>query len=259
MSVDWNELQAELYPIKDYDDLRRRWQDAFAYSFVRNVYNFTIPAIATYTHCLLGGDTRSRYTEYVQRLAKTFHQLEQAGVQNILDLITQVDTRDQFETFVTKTDVPAKDLIAVLKYLVYWFIPTKKQLGELIRADSPLGDAIKVLRQVGIRTNLDLLQRGSTQANRQLLIKESGLPEGAVHELVNRADFSRMPWASKATISNIIGAGYGSLAELANANPEQLYADFYRYGASIGKNLKSGNEIDNSYRIAQMMPVLLQR
>jgi len=68
-----------------------------------------------------------------------------------------------------------------------------------------------------------------------------------------------MPWASKATISNIMGAGYGSLAQLADANPEQLYADFFRYGKAIGKNLKLGNEIENSHRIAKIVPALLQK
>lgn len=85
-----------------------------------------------------------------------------------------------------------------------------------------------------------------------------GLPEAEINELVNRADFSRMPWASKATISNIIGAGYGSIVKLANADPVELYQDFYRFGASIGKNLKLGNEIDNSYRIAKIMPLILE-
>jgi hypothetical protein len=81
---------------------------------------------------------------------------------------------------------------------------------------------------------------------------------GVISELVNRADFSRLPWASKATISNLIGAGYGSLAKLADANPEQLYADFFAYGKSIGKNLKLGNEIENNYRIAKIVPVLVK-
>jgi hypothetical protein len=84
------------------------------------------------------------------------------------------------------------------------------------------------------------------------------MPQPAVDELVNRADFSRMPWASKATISNIIGAGYGSLAQLANADAEKLYADFFRYGDAIGKNLKLGNEIENSYRIARIVPALVK-
>ena len=74
---------------------------------------------------------------------------------------------------------------------------------------------------------------------------------------MNRADLSRMPWASKATISNIIGAGYENVARLASADSQQVYKDYFRYGASIKKNLKLGNEIDNSHRIAKLMPVVL--
>jgi hypothetical protein len=102
------------------------------------------------------------------------------------------------------------------------------------------------------------LQQGISAAGRRSLAEASGLSGKTVSELVNRADFSRLPWASKATISNIIGAGYASMSQLANANPEQLYADFFAYGKRIGKNLKLGNEIENSYRIARIVPKLVE-
>jgi hypothetical protein len=72
------------------------------------------------------------------------------------------------------------------------------------------------------------------------------------------ADYARMPRASKATISNLIGAGYSSLARLANAELQQVSDDFYRYGAAIGKNLKFGNEVESSYRIAKILPVVVK-
>jgi hypothetical protein len=258
MITNWDDLQKEMYPIKDYEDLRRRWQEAFAYPFVCSAYNFTLPEIADYTRRMLAEDTRNRYTDYAQRLVGTFYQLDSAGVPDIWHLLTQVETRQNFEIFTAETGLPAQDLIAVLKYLVYWVIPMKKQLSGLIREDVAMSDAVKALRPLGIRTNLGMLQRGMTLADRQFLSETSGVPEAIITELVNRADFSRMPWASKATISNFIGAGYRSLAELANADREDLYADFFRYGASIGKNLKLGNEIDSSYRIAQIVPAILK-
>ncbi len=258
MPIDWNELQKAMSPIKDYEDLRRRWREAFAYPFVREAYNLTLPEMTGYTRRLLGGDTRGRYTEYLQRLVGIFNQLHQAGVQDILDLVARADTREQVEAFTDQFGIQAKDVVAVLKYLAYWFIPMRKQLSGLVQSDSPLNAAIRALRGVGVRTNLDILQRGLTPEGRKALAEESGLPEAVIDELVNRADFSRMPWASKATISNIMGAGYGSLAELADAEPEQLYEAFYRYGASIGKNLKLGNEIDNSLRVARIVPAILE-
>lgn len=258
MAVNWNEMQKEMSPIKDYTDLRRRWQEAFAYPFVCETYNFTMPDIAEYTRRLLGEDTRRRYTAYAQRLIGTFNQLHYVRVRDIPDLVRRIDTKKEFETFTGQAKVQARDLMAVLKYLVYWVIPTSKLLSGLVSNNSPLKDAIQVLRDLGIRTNLDILQHGLTPVARKAMADRSGLPETEINELVNRADFSRMPWASKATISNILGAGYGTLAELAKADPEQLYRDFHSYGKSIGKNLKLGNEIDNSYRIAKIIPLILE-
>ncbi len=258
MSVDWAALRKELVPIRDYADLSRRWREAFDYPFVSRTYNFTMPKVAAYTQRLLGEDTRGRYSEYVQKLAGTFDQLQKAGVRDILDLVRQNDTSGQFEHFSVRTGVNAKDLITVLKYLVYWFIPSTKLLSSLVETDSPLKNSVQVLRDMGIRTNLDILQQGLTSAGRKSLAKNSGLPQRQIDELVNRADFSRLPWASKATISNIIGAGCVSLSQLAVADPEQLYRNFFRYGTSIEKNLKLGNEIDNSHRIAKLIPPVLK-
>ena len=66
-----------------------------------------------------------------------------------------------------------------------------------------------------------------------------------------------LPVPSRGRVSGILGVngiGSGEVQRLAEAEPEQLYADFFRYGESIGKNLKYGNEIENSHRIAKIVP-----
>lgn len=254
MTIDWNELQKEMYPIRSYEDLSRRWKEAVEYAFVRKYFNFSMTAMADYALRLLGGDTRNRYAEWMNALISTFSQLDKAGVKDLLDLVQQVNTQVEFEGFVALTGIGAKELINILKYLVYWFIPAKKNMKGLVKNDPQVLDAILKLRSCGISSNLDLLDKGITAEARKVLAKTCGLPETAVIDLVNRADFSRMPWVSAATISNFLGAGYGSIARLANANFEQLSADFYRYGESIGKNFKFGSEIDNSHRIAKIVP-----
>lgn len=258
MSVNWSEVKKALYPIKDYAELIQRLQKSFSYPFVGETFNFSMPDLANYTQRLLEGDGRGRYNEYANRLTAILTELHQTGVCDLQDLIARAETRERLESFTAQSGVYAEDAVAVLKFLVYWLIPMEKYLSGLIRADPLTKQAIHKLREVGIRTNLELLQQGMTAAGRKALSESSGLPEDIILELVNRADLSRMPWASKATISNIMGAGYGSLSQLANADPEQLYADFFRYGESIGKNLKLGNEIENSHRIAKILPVLMR-
>jgi hypothetical protein len=194
-----------------------------------------MPELVEYTQLLLGGDARGRYTNYASLLVRIFTELHRSGVRNTEDLYSRVQTRQQLEDFASQAKIHAHDIVSVLKFLVYWYIPGEKYLSGLVRDDPDASNAIKMLSRIGIRTNLDLLQQGRTVASRTALAASSALPEPVVFDLVNRADLSRMPWASKATISNILGAGYASPSELANAEPGQLFEDFFRYGKSIGK------------------------
>jgi hypothetical protein len=257
MPVDWNEMQKELFPSKDYAALSKRWRDSFGYAFVRQAYDFSMSEIADYTQRLLGGDPRQRYEAYCQQLVQTIDQLDQAGVGDMIELVSRVDTSQQFEAFIDQVKIEPKEVMALLKYLVYWVIPTRKYLSGLVIKGSPIESAVKAFGYLGIRTNLELLQKGRTPADRKTLAVETGLPVEQVDELTHTADFSRMPWASKATISNIMHSGYDSITQLANADLEQLVKDFFSYGTSIGKNLKFGNEIESSYRIAKIIPLVL--
>lgn len=258
MAINWQQLEKDLSPIKNYKDLCKRFNGSFSYPCIRNTFDFSIPALIDYTHRLLGGDSRRRYKEYEAKITQGLTKLTQASCESVFDLTRQTDSREKFELYVDRVGIPASEIIQVLKYLLYWFIPGEKYLSGLVRNDPASSEAIKVMAEHGIRTNLQLLQRGISDEGRKFLADITGLPLVVVMGLVNRADFSRMPWASKATISNIIGAGYTSMAQLANADPEQLSADFFQHGKDIEKNLKFGNEIENSYRIAKIIPVLVQ-
>ncbi len=181
-----------------------------------------------------------------------------AGVLNTHDLTLRAQSRDRLEEFVHTSGIPALEVALVLKYLIYWFIPMEKYLSGLVGSQPATKSALLCLRQAKVRTNLEILQQGLTSADRKTLADRLGLPEAVISELVHRADLSRLPWTSKATISNIIGSGYGSLARLAGADPETLYADYMSYGKAIGKNLKLGNETESSHRIAQIIPPIVR-
>jgi hypothetical protein len=258
MTVNWDAVQKALYPVKDYEDLLGRLRGSFAFAFVREKYNLALPDLAAYMRRMLEGDARGRYREYAAWLAATVTALQQAGVRDVLDLLERTATRESLDAFVAHSGVGAVETAGVLKFLLYWCVPMEKYLSGLVQGDGEMRTALKALSAAGVRTNLDLLERGRNAAGRQELAQASGLAEDDVTRLVNLADFSRLPWASKATIANIIGAGYPSLARLAQAEPGQLYADFFRYGEAIGKNLKHGNEIESSYRIAQIVPAVVE-
>jgi len=258
MSVDWDEVTKAIFPTRTYEELTQRLVKSLSFGFVREAYNFSLPVLATYTRQMLGSDPKGRYEKYADWLVHTLERLAQAGMVDLLDLVTKLEKREQLEWFSSQSGVEAPDIAGLLKYLVYWVIPMEKYLSGLVKDDPVILEACQALRTAGVRTNLEMLEKGRSPAGRKALAEASGLPEDRILPLVYRADFSRLPWASKATISNIIGAGYGSMAKLANADLQQLTADFYRYGESIGKNLKIANEIESSFRNANLLPVVVQ-
>lgn len=258
MQVNWEEVQAALSPVKDYSDLCYRLNGSFAYPFVRQSFNFTLPELIIYTQRILGGDARGRYDAYASTLTQILAALQQASVPDILTLLSQVADRELLAEFCEQHSISALEVASLLKYLLYWVIPSEKYLSGLVRPDPAVSEVIKILGGLGVRTNLQILQHGLTPLDRQELAQSSGLPVSIIFKLVNIADFSRLPWASKATIANIIGAGVSTMAQLTSADPQQLYPAFFNYGKSIGKNLKLGNEIESSYRIAQIVPPLVQ-
>jgi hypothetical protein len=99
MPTDWEEVQKAIYPIKDYVDLCRRWHESFSYPFVRETFNFPLPQLVNYTRLVFGGDSRGRYTEYESMLIQILDELHQARVQDLLDLMVKVRTRERLETF----------------------------------------------------------------------------------------------------------------------------------------------------------------
>ncbi len=239
MAVNWEEVHRVIFPIKGYESLCERLEVSYSYRFIRHNFNFSMPVFADYTKNLLGGDTRNRYAEYTSQLLRIISLLDKAAIRNLMDLKANTANRDQLESLVLHSNVSARDLAVVLKFMVYWVVPAEKYLSGLVVNDLESSLAIKSLAGLGIRTNLQLLERGITLAGRKSLAEVSGLSLETIASLVNRADFSRLPWASKATISNIIGSGYGSLAQLANASPDKLYADFFAYGRKIKKKTLS--------------------
>ncbi len=258
MPTNWDEVQRALYPMKDYEDLCKRLKVSFSFPFVCNSFNFSMQKLQEYVEKLLGGDSRERYGDYMEKLSSIIAKLNQAGLADLLSLVEQTASRQQMEAFTERCKVPAPEVATLLKFTVYWLIPGEKYLGGLVRDVKPVAEELSALRAVGVKTNLQILQSGITPVGRKALAEKSGLSYKVITEWVNRADFSRMPWASKATVSNLMGSGYGSLQQLANGQAEQVYADYMRYGKSIDKNLKLGNEIENSYRVAKIIPILVQ-
>jgi hypothetical protein len=96
---------------------------------------------------------------------------------------------------------------------------------------------ITALRTNNIRFTLDVLEIGRTKEGRVKIAIKTGVPEDFIAELVNRADFTRMPYISGKTVWHYFTGGYNSLEKLVNSDLDKLREDMTKYFDSIGRKL----------------------
>jgi hypothetical protein len=74
----------------------------------------------------------------------------------------------------------------------------------------------------GIKTTEQMLAAGSTKNQRAILVKETGIPEQALLELVKLSDLARLPGVKGIRARLYYQAGVDSIEKLANWEPEGL-------------------------------------
>lgn len=216
--------------------------------------------IQEYTSILLSSDSRRRYETYKANLVSTFRKLEKLEIKNLSSFIDQTETKEKFEEFIWNNAITAEELIKIYKYLFNWFLPTKSYLRELVEKENKEQiQYITLLREYGIRFNLDLLDRGRTKVMRKNIAEETAVPEDFLEELVHKADFTRLPYIRGKSIKHYFNTEYKSLERLAQADLGQLEEEMREYLSKKGIELRrSFIELDNCIEQAKVLPKLVE-
>ncbi len=260
MGIDWEEIERLVKPAPNYRTLVKRNLEILSYDFVRKYYNHRMKQAENYTTRLLGDYPRPKYGEYMEKLIKVFKRLDSLGLKNYLEFMHHVETKEKFEEFYNEAGLSIREIIRAIKYLFFWVLPSKKYLRELIDADNQnYLEYVTTLREKSIRFTLDILEKGRTKEGRQRIARETGVPEYFIYDLVNRADFTRMPYISGKTVKHYFGGGYDTLEKLANADLDQLTREMKRYFDSIGIKLRASfMELDSGIVIAEILPKIVE-
>lgn len=88
------------------------------------------------------------------------------------------------------------------------------------------------LRDNGVRTTDDLLEKGGPRSGRDLLAQTTGIDAGRILEWVNHVDLMRLPGVGSEYSDLLEAAGVDSLAELARRNPDNLAQTFQELDAA---------------------------
>jgi hypothetical protein len=215
---------------------------------------------AEYAVKLLGNDPKQRYGEYLEKIKKILQQLNNLGVKSYSELIHLVKTREDVEAFCSRANLGLSELVRVLKYLLYWVLPSKMYLRELIdKKNQTQLEYISTLRNHKVRFTLDLLEQGRTLEERRKIAEETGVPTEFISELVNRADFTRLPYTSGKTVRHYFGIECKNLEQLAKSELNQLTKAMAKHLDSIGIRLsRSFIELDSGIVIAKVLPKIVE-
>lgn len=93
---------------------------------------------------------------------------------------------------------------------------------------------IRKLEAQGIKSAEQMLTAGHTKSQRTTLARETGVPEGAILELVKLSDLARLPGVKGIRARLYYDAGVDSIEKMANWEPEALRTMVIEYVQRMG-------------------------
>lgn len=255
MQLDWAIVKKKT--LWTYEELIQKILDVMSYEFVSKHYNHSMREALNYADRLFG--RHQKYTDYTKRLTEVFNSLENSGIRSYSDLIRQVESREKCVEFLKKTKLPFENPVLVLNHIFRWVLPHRLYLRELIDTDDETErQYIEILRERGIRFNLDILEHGWSGKGRKTLSQKTGVPEDFILSLVNGADMSRLPYSNRKTVKHLCLGGYDSIEKLAQTDSSQMIDSMQSYFGKTGVKLTGFIDLEGRQRWANTIPRVVE-
>ncbi len=112
------------------------------------------------------------------------------------------------------------------------------------------------LKEAGVGSVEKLLEVGATARGRKELAQKTGLSEAQILNWVNRADLTRIKGVNTQYADLLEAAGVDSVPELAQRNPENLYAKLVETNEAkkLVRKLPTASQVENWVAQAKELP-----
>ena len=236
MVINWDYVKIKT--LWNYEDLLKKLCHTLNYRFVQEHYNHTMDEATDYIHQLHSIDLKKpEKQEWFEGLLLNFAWLRRVGIQNYLDLLHQVDSKESCEDFLRVSGMGFPELIETLNYLFRWVLPFPAPLREFFDAENATEMAyLQALKSRKISTTLDLLEAGRTPDLRTELANASAIPSEFLLRLIHLADLARLPFVRGKTVRHLYLAGYDTLEKLSAAEVQQMEIALNDYFQLHGKS-----------------------
>ncbi len=256
METDWKLVKKTT--LWDYETLIKKLREVLSYNFIQEHYNHNMKEAAAYCEKLLG--YHPKYDRYISQITSVFAELESLKVRNYTDLVSRVETRKKCEELVRKAKLRFQDLIVTINYIFRWVLPFRNVYLKQLVGDSNEAQMgyVKKLSEHNIKFNLDILEHGRTEKQRQKLSKEAEIPEAFILTLVNKADITRLPYMNQKTVNHLYSAGYDTIDKLARVDTDKLRQHMKSYFDKQGTRLGSFIDISGLTQWAKTIPKIVE-
>jgi hypothetical protein len=245
-----------------YEDLIKKLNVLMVYPVIWQAYNHDMTQAAAFAHRLFP-DKNIEAGEFPAQVLASFERLKSAGISDWSSLLSRITSRAECTAFVTEHNLNFIEFIDVLNYLLRWAFPFQTSTRELLEHENPREMAYYgALKEHKLMNSLVILEEGRTMTGRQTLAKLTGLQLEFVNALAHRADIARLPYVRRKTILPVCGAGYDTLAKIANADLARMESDldtyFRRTQGKPWENYRSVIVLKLLVTCAQALPVIME-
>jgi hypothetical protein len=234
MNLNWDYVKK--ITLWQYEEVIQKLNGLMAYPVIRSVYNLSMPEAVNYARRLFPGKNFEG-GEFPAPILATLTSLQKAGVLDMIDLLSRLDSRAACERLLGETRISFEALVHLLNYLLRWAFPFQTSTRELFDHDrTEEATLYQLFKQHHIKTNFDVLELGQSPRQRQSLAEQIVKPLDTVSSIVHRADIARLPYVRRKTILPVCGAGYDTLQKIAAANIQEMEAAMETYFRTQGKS-----------------------
>ncbi|MFW9921021.1 MAG: DUF4332 domain-containing protein [Candidatus Thorarchaeota archaeon] len=257
MGVSWTRVKE--VTLWTYEEILAKLNSTLSYDFVSKHYDLKLRKVQTFLMDLLKREDK-KYDTYRDNVVDTLRQAEVFGVGNLSGLLRSIPNREQCEYFIQTTNIEFEKLIQLLNCMLRWILPFSRPIREFIDKGHTEQEAhLSKTRPLGIRYNLDVLDRFRTRFARVDFASEADIPMNFMTNLMHRCDLSRLPYVSGSTVSILFHSGFTTLDAVANTSLERLERKVQEYLEGIGKRYsRSFIELESAIVQATVLPKIIE-
>jgi hypothetical protein len=214
-------------------------------------------SLERFKHILEAGDLLPSQRILKEDIPGRFAVLTSMGITNLQELLDVLKTKKRIEQFARESGLPL-DYLTILRRRMKIYQPSPIPLAKIPGIAS---EHIEHLAAVEIKQTRQLFERARSKSGRSELVKETGIPEDVVLEMVKLSDLARAGYVGPIFARMLHETGKDTLEKLAQSSPTELHAKLLAVNEEQKLTRVTNftiKDIASCVEIAQMLPKVVE-